>query len=141
MALSAPPETAPVPRPKLPLPLRVAAVAEALYLPMGLFLVLNLPLDDPWSFVMVGAQLSVAVAAFLGLRRGSRGGWVMAMVLAVYMLVGLAERAPPLLADTSAFPDRAIAVALVIMGWVALTQLVVLVACLWMLPRRHEPWK
>ena len=143
MALSAPPETAypPLPRSKPPLPLRVAAAAEGLYLPMGLFLVLNLPLDDPWSFVIVGAQLAVAVAAFLGLRRGSRAGWVLAMVLAAYMLFGLVRRAPPLLGDAAVLPDRALFVAVAIMGWVALTQLTVLVACLWMIPRRHEPWR
>jgi hypothetical protein len=113
----------------LPPPLRVARLAEALYVPMGLLLILGLPLDDPLAFALVGAQVAAAAAIFVGLGRRSRLAWIAAMLLASYFLFGILARGPEV-ARRAFAGETVYQVALVPLVWVFLTQLVVLVSCL-----------
>ena|SRR3712207_132543 len=114
----------------LPWQLRVARLAETLYVPVAVFLLLGLSAAyDPLAIVLVLFQIGMAVTVIVRLKRRSRFAWVAAMVLAVYILVGMAMRAGPVVRTALERPEPPYLAAVAILAWVALTQLVVLASC------------
>jgi hypothetical protein len=115
----------------LPWQLRVARVAEMLYLPVGAFILAGVPRTDYLTFVLVLFQVAMAVVVIVRLKQRSRHAWVAAMLLAAYILIGVVLRAPSLLRSAGAGRWAAPSVvAVTLVGWVALTQVAVLASCL-----------
>lgn len=118
-------------RAALPWQLRVARVAEMLYLPVGAFILAGVPRTEYLTFVLVLFQVAMAVIVIIRLKQRSRYAWVAAMLLAAYILIGIAMRAPSLLRSAGEGGWAAPSIAAVaIVAWVALTQLAVLSSCL-----------
>lgn len=123
----------------LPVQLRVARVAELLYLPVVLLAAVGLPLGGgpgrALALLMVLLQAALVVVLFFKLGRGSRVAWIVAMVLAAYVLLNFVVQARRLFAG-GAWMLGVVPAALT--AWGLLMQLVVLGACLSLLPRRAE---
>ena len=114
----------------LPWQLRAARGAETLYVPVAVFLLFGLlSAADPLAVVLVLFQIGMAVTVIVQLKRRSRFAWVAAMLLAVYILAGMAMRAGPVVRTALERPEPPYLAAVAILAWVALTQLVVLVSC------------
>lgn len=135
-------EAAAVP-PPLPLPwqLRAARLAEGLFLPVGFFLLASIPLNEPLPFAMVAAQLAVAVAAFVGLKRRRLWAWAMAMTLAAFFVARILTNAPGMAREVmdathggAEAARTAMVYSVALAGWAFLTQLAVLLCCLALLP-------
>lgn len=114
----------------LPWQLRGAWLAELLFLPVGLVSLAALPLNDGRAWAIVGAQVAVAVAAAVGLRRRSRIAWFVAMVLAAYLVARTVSNAPGLAREVLGIGGRGMVFPIVMLAWALLTQLAVLLFCL-----------
>jgi hypothetical protein len=113
----------------LPWQIRAARLAEGLFLPVGVFSLATIPLDDFGALVKVGVQVAVAVAAFVGLGRRRRWAWVAAIALAIVLIVQMVASVPELAHESMGSRDT-LMIAVVIVGWAFLTQMVVLSFCL-----------
>jgi ABC-type uncharacterized transport system permease subunit len=130
--------------PTLPTPLRVIRVAEMLFFPVVAFLLLCLPVPSTareGSFTEAGqyvvwAVWAVAVVVMLGRRR--RWGWVLALALATWVVVTILVRGAPVVRTALAHPSLPVHIALGLLAWTFLTQLVVLVSCLTFTRWREE---
>ena len=124
------------PKPRLPGPLRAARIAEGLYLPVAIYLFLGVDLSDTTTLALAAVQIGAAVAALVGMGRRKTWGWVLAIVLALYILGSIALRAPEVARAAAETGHAGFVVALVLVGYVALTQLVVLIGCAMYASRR-----
>lgn len=116
----------------LPWQIRGARLAELMFLPVGVFSLATIPLDEIGTLAKVGAQVAAAVAAFLGLKRRRRWAWLLAMALAAFLVAGMVLRAPGL--ARASLDDRGTLVAITMVGWAFLTQLAVLLCCATLIP-------
>lgn len=114
----------------LPWQLRGAWLAELLFLPVGIVSLAALPLDDGRAWALVGAQVAVVIAAAVGLRRRSRIAWIVAMVLAGYLVYRTVSSAPGLTREVLGIGGREMVFPIVLLAWAFLTQLTVLLFCL-----------
>ena len=121
--------------PPIPLPwqLRAARLAEGLFLPVGIFFLASIPLDEVAMLAIVGAQVAAAVAAFVGLKRRRRWAWLLAMALAALFMGRIVVNAP-LLADQAEMFPGAMVYIVALVGWAFLTQLAVLLCCVTLFP-------
>jgi len=122
--------------PGLPWQIRAARIAEGLFLPVGVFSLAAIPLNEIVPLAAVGAQVAVATAAFVGLKRRRRWAWVAAMVLAAFFITRIVSSAPTL-AHAAAETGTSLVVPVALTGWAFLTQLAVLLCCLTLLPGRR----
>jgi hypothetical protein len=114
----------------LPWQLRGAWLAELLFVPVGIVSLAELPLNDGRVWAMVSAQVAVAVAVAVGLRRRSRIAWVVAIVLAAYVVYRTVSSAPGLTREVLGIGGREMVFPIVVLAWAFLTQLTVLLFCL-----------
>ena len=116
---------------RLPWQLRLARLGEGLFLPVGVLLMAAIPFDQPLALVAVGAQLAVAIFAFRGFKRRSRVAWMAGMTLAVFIVIRIILRIGPLLREAEAMGPWGTAAyySVVLIGWVLVTQLMVLIGC------------
>ncbi|HEX2186349.1 MAG TPA: hypothetical protein VHN78_12675 [Chloroflexota bacterium] len=128
---------APAARVRLPWQLRAARAGEALFLPAGLLMWMAQPLDQPAALVVVGLQIVVAAAAFVGLGRRSRLAWGAALLLAAFFIQKILRHGFVLVEQVLATGSREHQIGLALAAWVLVTQAVVLVGCLAMLPGRY----
>jgi hypothetical protein len=122
--------------PGLPWQIRIARMAEGLFLPVGVFSLATIPLDEIGALAKVGVQVAVAVAAFVGLGRRRLWAWVAAMALAIFLMVQMVLSMPGLTHAAMGSRDTLL-VAVVIVGWAFLTQVTVLSFCLTLLADRR----
>ncbi|HEV7588236.1 MAG TPA: hypothetical protein VGO40_08885 [Longimicrobium sp.] len=114
----------------------MARVAELLYFPLAGLTLLALPvprLDRPGEVLATGiiaVETVLAVAVYVNLGRRRRWAAGLAIVLAAWVLVGVATRGPALASAAAATGSPALLGSLALLAWVALTQLTVLAACL-----------
>lgn len=113
----------------LPWQVRTARLAEGLFLPVGVFSLATIPLDDFGALAKVGVQVAVAVAAFVGLGRRRRWAWVAAMALSIVLIVQMVASVPGLTHAAMGNRDT-LMIAVGIVGWAFLTQMIVLCFCL-----------
>ena len=122
--------------PPLPKRLRVARVAEVLYFPVAGLMLLALPVPRPdrpgevLATAIIAAEAVLAVVAYVGLGRRRRWAAGLAIVLAAWVLAGVATRGPALALAATATGSPALLGSLALLAWVALAQLTVLAACL-----------
>ncbi|HEX2204222.1 MAG TPA: hypothetical protein VHG91_13020 [Longimicrobium sp.] len=117
------------PKPRLPGPVRAARIAEGLYLPVAVYLFLGVALTDTGTLALAALQIGAAVAVVVGLGRMRKWAWALAMVLALYILGSIAMRAPDVVRSALETGHAGFYVALVLVAYVALAQVVVLVGC------------
>lgn len=123
---------------RIPAGVQAARVAEMLYLPVLLYMMLSLPLApmrsnaDMFTLLVLVAEAAFAVAAFIGLRKRSTLGWGLAIVLALWVIVNAGLQGPSRVSWASAHgAGRAVMIAIVgVLLWSVATQVVVLAACL-----------
>jgi hypothetical protein len=138
-----PPRTPAVRGPKLPGLLRAIRIAELLYFPVTVFFLLGLPiprLDRPGevlSYVVIAAEAFAAVAVFIGLGRRRIWAWVLAMVLAAWVLTGIVRLGN--VATLARQPGNGFLYwSLGLLAWTFIAQLVALGCSLAFIPRRRE---
>lgn len=131
----------------LPVQLRVARVAELLYVPVALFAALGTiagassggsSLTEILAVVTILLQVVLAVVLFVKLGQRSRVAWIVAMVLAAYVVLNFSVQAVRFYHAIARGAWLVGIGTVVLAGWAILSQLVVLVACLSLVPRRHE---
>jgi hypothetical protein len=128
-------------QPAAPVAIRIIRVAEMLFFPVAGFMLLSLPPpahgNEMLTTALIAAEAVAAVVVVVGLGRRRRWAWWLALVLAGWIVVGVFSRGVPLFRAASQGGGVAVGVA-VLLGWVLLTQLVVLVALVAMGGWRHQ---
>ncbi|HSU13214.1 hypothetical protein [Longimicrobium sp.] len=128
---------------RLPGLLRAVRVAELLFFPIACFFLLGLPVPrlDRWgevlSYLIIAAEAFAAVAVYIGLGRRRRWALVLGIVLAAWVLTGLA-RFGRIAAVAFEPGNGALIISLVLLAWTFLAQLVVLSCSLAFIARRGE---
>lgn len=128
---------------RLPGLLRAVRIAELLYFPVVGYMLLGLPVPDGASagqlatFAILVAEAFAAVAVYTGLGRRRTWAWILAMVLAAWVLTGIV-RAGRIFA-LARLPGNGVLIwSLALLAWTFLAQLVALGCSLAFIPRRGE---
>jgi hypothetical protein len=128
---------------RLPGLLRAIRIAELLYFPVACFLLLGLPvprldrMGEVLSYLVIAAEAFAAVAVYIGLGQRRRWALVLAIVLAAWVLTGLARFGR--LASVAFEPgNRVLVYSLVLLAWTFVTQLVAISCSLAFIARRGE---
>ena len=131
------------PAARLPGLLRAIRIAELLFFPVVCFMLLSLPVPSVTSagemvtYAILVAEAFAAVAVFVGLGRKKTWAWLLAMVLAAWVLTGIVRLGR--LASLASQPGNTVLVwSLVLVAWTFIAQLVILGCCLAFIPRRRE---
>ena len=131
--------------PAEPLPglLRTIRIAELLFFPVIGFMLLGLPVPhlsnagEVITTLILLAEAVAAVAVHVGMGKRRLWAWILAMVLAVWVLTGITRAGR--MFDLARLPGNTVMIgSLVLLSWTLLAQLVVLVCCLAFIPRRSE---
>ncbi|HET7233115.1 MAG TPA: hypothetical protein VFJ16_24105 [Longimicrobium sp.] len=118
----------------LPTALKVVRIAELLFFPVVGFMLMGLPLPtNPTQILATGllaAEAIAAVAVAVGLGQRRRWAWVLAVVLAAWVITGIVLRGGRVLHAAFATPNLALKLSAALLAWTLLTQLVALAGCL-----------
>jgi hypothetical protein len=127
----------------LPGLLRTIRIAELLFFPVIGFMLLGLPVPhlenraEVITSLILLAEAVAAVAVHVGLGRRRLWAWLLAMVLAAWVLTGITRAGH--MFDLARLPGNTVMIgSLVLLSWTLLAQLVVLVCCVAFIPRRGE---
>lgn len=119
---------------KLPMPLKVIRIAELLFFPVVAFMLLGLPVPrnatEILATALLAAEAVAAVAVAVGLGQRRRWAWVLAMLLAAWVIIGIVLRGPRVLRATLDAPSLALKLSVALLAWTLVTQLVALACCL-----------
>lgn len=127
----------------LPGLLRTIRIAELLFFPVIGFMLLGLPVPhlsnrgEVVTTLILLAEAVAAVAVHVGLGKRRTWAWILAMVLAVWVLTGITRAGR--MFDLAQLRGNTVMIgSLVLLLWTLLAQLVVLVCCVAFIPRRGE---
>lgn len=120
----------------LPAPLRVARVAELLFFPVIGYMLLGLPVPSAArpaeiaATLLLAAEAVVAVAVAVGLGRRRPWARVLGIVLAAWVIIGIALRGGPVVRAAMRSDAMALKLAVALLAWTCVTQLVAGIGCL-----------